>query len=73
MKKLDSRIVVKADMSPKAIDQRLRDWDGLFELAESLKKTKLVGKVGERQREKVPVSASAGEHRRPPHIPSPGH
>lgn len=58
MKKLDGKAVVKADMSPKAIDQRLRDWDGLFELAESLKKTKLIGKVRDRRCEKAAAPTS---------------
>ena len=58
MKKLDGKAVVKADRSQKAIDQRLRDWDGLFELAESLKKTKLIGEVRDRQREKAAAPTS---------------
>jgi hypothetical protein len=50
MKKHADKIVVKADMSPKAIDLRLRDWDSLFELAESLKKSRLIGKVRDRKK-----------------------
>ena len=47
MKDHRDRPVVRADMSPKAVERRLRDWGQLFKLASSLKNVKLVGKTEE--------------------------
>lgn len=47
MKERRDRPVIRADMSPKAVERRLRDWGQLFKLASSLKNVKLVGKTEE--------------------------
>ena len=40
----------KVDMSPEAIDRRLRELGQLYELGMSLQKAKKIGKVGETPR-----------------------
>lgn len=45
MTKTNTEGLPKVDMSPEAIDRRLRDLDQLYELGISLQKAKKVGKL----------------------------
>ena len=48
--KANSERAPRVDMSPEAIDRRLRELGQLYELGMSLQKAKRIGKVGEPRR-----------------------